>query len=95
MNIFKTLQDLWNRSSEFRHSVTAFLSVQLAVPIVQIGSWAQSKGATALPNWQSVLTDLGYAIIAALIAAYLKWQQNKKAFPPQSANSPSPEPPQA
>ena len=81
--MFELLKKWWGISSPFRHAMTAFLSIQLAVPLAQVADWASSKGATALPNWHSVLMDLMYASIAALIAAWMKWAQNKRAFPVQ------------
>lgn len=70
--MLEQLKALWAGSSPFRHAAFAFLSVQLAIPLAQVSAWAESRGASPLPNWHSVLVDLGYAIVAAAVAALVR-----------------------
>lgn len=81
--MIETIKSWWNKSTGFRHAVTTWLAGQLAVPLVQIGAWAESQGVTPLPDWHSVLVTLGYATVAAVISGLLKHWQNQRAFPPQ------------
>lgn len=86
MNVIELLKKWWAQSSPFRHGVTAWLSIQIAVPLAQVAAWAQTHAAHSahpapLPDWHMVGMDLIYGSIAALIAAYFKWKQNKRAFP--------------
>lgn len=75
MAFVQTIQSWWVKSSPFRHAVFAFLAVNLALPLAQISDWAASKGTTPLPNWHSVLLDVFYASLTALIAAILRFFQ--------------------
>lgn len=80
----------WGKSSPFRHAATAWMSVQLAIPLAQVLAWAQTHAAhnptpASLPDWHLVVADLYYGAIAAALAAYFKWLQNKRAFPPQNS----------
>ena len=78
--IIEIVKNWWNTNTGFRHAVTTWLGVQLAVPLVQVGAWAESQGATPLPDWHSVLVTLGYATVSAGISGLIKWFQNRQAF---------------
>lgn len=84
--MIETLKKWWNQSTGFRHAVTTWLGGQLAVPLAQLGAWADSCSggvcnASLLPNWHTVAVTLYYASLAAVISGLLKWWQNKRAFP--------------
>lgn len=80
VNIIKTW---WANSTGFRHAVTTWLGVQLAVPLGQVLAWAQSQGQEPLPDWHQVFVTLGFATLAALISGLLKTWQQDRAFPAQ------------
>lgn len=75
------IKQWWNTNTGFRHAVTTWLGVQLAVPLVQVGAWAESQGASPLPDWHTVFVTLGYATVSAVISGVIKWFQNRRAFP--------------
>lgn len=81
--MIETIKKWWDNSTGFRHAVTTWLGVQLAVPLAQTAAWAESQGASPLPNWHTVLVTLGYATLSAIISGLLKYWQNKRAFPIQ------------
>lgn len=81
--MIETLKIWWDKSTGFRHAVTTWLGVQLAVPLVQVGAWAETQGQSPLPNWHTVLVTLGYATVSAIISGLIKWFQNRRAFPSQ------------
>jgi len=87
MNLLQTIRSWWDKSTGFRHAVTTFIGIQIAAPLAQVASWANSCAQgicdpTLLPDWEKTFFLFGFATLSAVLSGIIKWFQNRRAFPP-------------